>query len=178
MLTQEQTQLIEDNISFAYFLLFKYTNSFHFLEPDDIESASLFALIKAARSYDAGKGSKFTTYAAQCIHNEVLMLVRRQKKYMGTLSIETPVTKLEGKELTIADTLATPDFTHSYLQNQTLIDALEVLDERERHFILKCVMGNEKQKELGERFGISQSYVSRLIRRAKKKMRRAAARPE
>jgi RNA polymerase sigma factor (sigma-70 family) len=93
---------------------------------------------------------------------------------MGTISIETPVIQDDSKQLTIADTLMGPDTFQVYFQNQTVTAALDALSEKERYLIIECVVKHRRQKEVGEEFGISQSYISRLVRKAKKKMKKAA----
>lgn len=84
-----------------------FSNGSHFIAQDDIISSGLLGLVKAANTFDSERGTKFSTYAALCIQNEMLMYMRKVRRYFGKeISLEEPVSTDEtGMVLTIADTI-------------------------------------------------------------------------
>lgn len=152
------------------------------MEAQDLISIGTIGLIKAILSYDSEKNSKLATYAAKCIDNELLMMLRNRKKTSREVSIYEPIgTDKEGNEISLLDILK---------QEQT--DIVDDMDTRENISILgniinKCLNEREKeiillryglitgsevtQREIGEYFNISRSYISRLEKRALQKLR-------
>ena len=148
----------------------------------DLLSIGTIGLIKAIVSYDPDKNSKLATYAAKCIDNELLMMLRNRKKTAREVSIYEPIgTDKEGNEISLLDILK---------QDQTdIIDEMDTnenirllgsiinkcLTEREKEIILLrygLITGKEvTQREIGEYFNISRSYISRLEKRALQKLR-------
>ncbi|MBX6352819.1 MAG: sigma-70 family RNA polymerase sigma factor, partial [Thermoflavifilum sp.] len=136
--------------------------------------------IKAVETYQPDKGTKFATYAARCIQNEILMQLRALKKTRKDVSLYSPIgTDKEGNEITIGDVLGSePDETEEEvakrLEIRSMMKLLGVLDERERRVIeLRFGLHDGRewtQNEVADELGISRSYVSRLEKRALLKM--------
>lgn len=166
--------LIEHNLRLVAHIIKKYQIVDE--DPEDLLSIGTIGLIKAINSFDAGKG-RLATYACRCIDNEILMLLRSKKKTAREVSLfESIGQDKEGNEIRLMDVIeySQPD-TVDYLELDANIRKLrrllsEVLTEREREIILLrygLLDGEERtQIQIGERLGISRSYVSRIEKRA------------
>ena len=158
----------------------KYQNAD--MEAQDLISIGTIGLIKAILSFDTDKNSKLATYAAKCIDNELLMMLRNRKKTSREVSIYEPIgTDKEGNEISLLDILKQEqadivddmDTRESLSLLGSIID--KCLNEREKEIILLrygLITGSEvTQREIGEYFNISRSYISRLEKRALEKLR-------
>lgn len=162
--------LIERNLRLVVYIARRYENSGVDLE--DLVSIGTIGLIKAVDSFDVGKKIKLATYASRCIENEILMHLRRVVKTKGDVSFDEPLNvDYDGNELLLSDVLGTDgDIVYRDIETgaerELLLRALSRLSDREREimelrFGLKT--GEEKtQKEVADKLGISQSYISRL----------------
>ncbi|MDI9260199.1 sigma-70 family RNA polymerase sigma factor [Alicyclobacillus sendaiensis] len=150
------------------------------IDQDDLISIGTVGLIKAVDTYQPSKGTKFATYAARCIQNEILMQLRAQRKSRKDVSLYSPIgTDKEGNEITIGDILfsesdSTEDEVSRRMELNTMRQLLDVLDERERKVIeLRFGLADGRewtQNEVADSLDISRSYVSRLEKRALLKM--------
>ena len=148
---------------------------------DDLFQIGSIGLIKAANGFDETKNIKFTTYAAQCIQNEILMEFRRQggkSRNAPTLSFEAPIKENnEGKKLVVGDMIV--DQKQNFEEQKELIEMLEEvlnyvinkLEFKERYIVL-CCAGGITQDELAEQLQISQSFTSRIEKNSIKKLKR------
>ncbi|MBE5893701.1 MAG: sigma-70 family RNA polymerase sigma factor [Lachnospiraceae bacterium] len=150
-------------------------------DPEDLISVGCIGLIKAIDSFDAGKG-RLATYACRCIDNELLMMLRSKKKTSKEVSLYEPIGQdKEGNEIHLLDIIEQqlPDVVDSmdYAENlKKLLTLIEkCLNDREKEIIYLRygLRGNREltQHEVGERLGISRSYVSRIEKRALLKLR-------
>ena len=146
-------------------------------------SIGTIGLIKAVESFDSSKNSKLATYAARCIDNELLMMLRSKKKTSREVSLYDPIgTDREGNEISLLEVVTPqeqPDIVDQMELERSLgklsglIDTL--LTEREKEII--CLRyglyGGEEvtQREIGKKLDISRSYVSRIEKRALNKLR-------
>lgn len=171
--------LIEKNLRLVAHIAKKYQNVDENME--DLISIGTIGLIKAIESFDAGKG-KLSTYASRCIDNEFLMLLRTKKKTSREVSLFEPIgTDKEGNEISLLDVIEQEqEDVVEQLDTQENIKRLSeimerVLAKREREIIeLRYGLrtGTEvTQREVGDLFHISRSYVSRIEKRALLKMR-------
>lgn len=166
--------LIEHNLRLVAHIIKKYQIVDE--DPEDLLSIGTIGLIKAINSFDAGKG-RLATYACRCIDNEILMLLRSKKKTAREVSLfESIGQDKEGNEIRLMDVIeySQPD-TVDHLERDANIRKLrrllrEVLTEREREIILLryglCDGEERTQIQIGEKLGISRSYVSRIEKRA------------
>lgn len=174
--------LILRNLRLVAYVIKKYTGTKEDIE--DMISCGTIGLIKAVNTYVPGKGTRLATYAAKCIENEILMLLRGHKKLLREVSLyEAMGTDKEGNEVNLLDLIENEQpGAFEQLENRENIERLQgvlgkVLSGREREIIafrygLKT--GEEvTQREVGEMMGISRSYVSRIEKRALLKLRRA-----
>lgn len=170
--------LIEHNLRLVAHVAKKFDSCG--IDHDDLISIGTVGLIKAVETYQPAKGTKFATYAARCIQNEILMQIRTLKKTRRDVSLYSPIgTDKEGNEITIGDVLGSePDETEEEVSKRmeirSMMKLLDVLDERERRVIelrFGLLDGREwTQNEVADTLAISRSYVSRLEKRALLKM--------
>lgn len=174
--------LIERNLRLVAHIVKKYQNVEE--NPEDLISVGTIGLIKAIHTFDGTKGSKLATYAARCIDNELLMMLRAKKKTARDVSLYEPIgTDKEGNEINLLDiTCAEGTDAFELLSTREDVAKLkEILDgslsKRELEVIkLRYgLVGDEEltQREIGKLLGISRSYVSRIEKKALRKLRMA-----
>lgn len=172
--------LIRKNMRLVAHMVKKYSSSD--MENEDMISIGTIGLIKAIKSYDMDKGSRFATYAAKCIDNELLMTLRSNRKRRCEISLNEPIgTDKEGNEICLMDFLESQEKdVHKVVELnseiQWLSNALEKeLNARERQIIglrYGLLGGRERtQLEIAKMLGISRSYVSRIEKKALNKLR-------
>ena len=172
--------LIERNLRLVAHIVKKYQGVDEDL--DDLISIGTIGLIKAVSTYDMGKGSRLATYAARCIDNELLMMLRSRKKFSREVSLYEPIgTDKEGNEIHLLDIVEAneQDITDQCIHKERILQLYgclrEVLSPLE-YEVIKYRYGlfGEKeltQRALGKRLGISRSYVSRIEKNAVLKLR-------
>ena len=162
--------LIEKNLRLVVYISKKFENSGVNIE--DLISIGTIGLIKGINSYNSDKNIKLATYASRCIENEILMYLRKYNKLKSEISIDEPInTDSEGNDLSLADIIGTDNdaifkFVEDEENKKILIKSIEALDDREK-VIMKLRYGFDgkdelTQKEVADKLGISQSYISRL----------------
>ncbi len=172
--------LIERNLRLVAHIVKKYPN--YCKDNDDLISVGTIGLIKAIMTYKEGKGTKLATYAARCIENEILMNIRAGKKYSNDLYLQDSVgVDKDGNEVTLADRVADEsDGVDEQVEDKLKIKALykkmkKLLKKRECTVIglrYGIVTGEEvTQREVAKLLGISRSYVSRIEKKALKKLK-------
>lgn len=178
---QARNLLIEHNLRLVAHVAKKYQAPEH--DPDDLISIGIIGLIKAVMTFDSEKNSRLATYAARCIENEILMMLRARKKLTREVSMYEKIgTDQEGKDLQLMDILeCEPIDVVEDLETQKNIRKLQecicnVLDERELQVISDryglCGKKELPQREIARKLGISRSYVSRLEKRALEKLKK------
>ncbi len=172
--------LIERNLRLVAHIVKKYQGAPE--EMDDLISIGTIGLIKAIHTFDAQKASRLSTYAARCIDNELLMLLRSKKKSNREVSLYDPIgTDKEGNEISLLDIIETEpvDVVKNYSLKQDIAHLYQllpkVLTTREREIIkLRYGLYGEQeltQREIAKRLNISRSYVSRIEKNAILKLR-------
>ena len=149
-----------------------YTQS---ADQEDLISIGTIGLIKGISSFDPEKGARLATYAARCIENEILMYIRKTANQKTEVSLDEPINMdCDGNELLLSDILGTDeDMIMRPLEDDVdicvLRQALRDLPDREREIVLMRfgLEGRREltQKEVAQKMGISQSYISRLEKR-------------
>ena len=163
-------KLISHNLRLVAHIVKKYTNS---LEADDLLSVGTIGLIKAIDTFDYDKKVQLSTYAARCINNEILMLIRANKKHKNVVSLNSLTSNNEDdKDLELKDVLSSDDEEIFVQVEQNLMIQkikkiiTEKLDKREQAVIkLRYGIDCDKaytQKEVATKLGISTSYISRI----------------
>ena len=170
---EARSVLIERNLRLVVYIARKFENTDVGLE--DLVSIGTIGLIKAVNTFDPDKKIKLATYASRCIENEVLMFLRRNHRTRMEVSLDEPLrTDWDGNELLLSDVLGTEsDLVYRNLEEsaekQQLTAALSHLTAREQE-IMRLRFGlnggrEMTQKEVADKIGISQSYISRLEKR-------------
>ena len=172
--------LIERNLRLVAHIVKKYMNSGK--ETDEMISVGIVGLVKAVNTYNFEKGSRLATYAARCIDNELLMLMRGDRKLSREVSLYDPIgTDKEGNEITLLsilehedeDIIEQLDKTQSLRKLSKILS--KVLTPREYFVVIRRygLYGHHEttQRELAEQLNISRSYVSRIEKKALEKLR-------
>ena len=174
-----RNKLIEHNLRLVVFLAKKYDNTMYDLE--DLVSIGTIGLIKGVKTYKLDKNIKLATYASRCIDNEILMFLRKNKRRKVEISFEDSINlDQDGNELHLEDVLGTPDDIvekeyESIVDKELLIKEIENLNKRDKEILtLRYGLYNQKeytQKEVADMLGISQSYISRIEKKAIKRLK-------
>ncbi len=148
---------------------------------EDLVSIGTIGLMKAVKTFDPNKNIKLATYASRCIENEILMYLRKVKSAKTELSFDEPLSvDWDGNELTLRDVLGTePDEISQEIEyddeKRLLMHIVSTLPSKERDIMAQRfgLYGTQihTQKELADKMGISQSYISRLEKRILSKIR-------
>ena len=171
--------LIERNLRLVAHVVKKYSN--HNKDSEDLISIGTIGLIKAITSYKPDKGTRLATYAARCIDNEILMSIRAGKKHLSDIYLQDIVgVDREGNEVRIEDKIADDregidDQVALKIQIRSLYDVVSrALQGREKEVVMMrygLFDGEEMtQREIAGKLDISRSYVSRIEKKALKKI--------
>lgn len=174
-------KIITHNMRLVAHIVKKYSGS---ADTDDLISVGSIGLVKAVDTYDVEKGSGLATYTSRCIENEILMLLRANKKHKADISLQEPIgTDKEGNELTLIDLL--------YEKEDQVFYSVDKQIEREkflkflkqnltnREYVVICLRyglkGNRNyaQREVAKFLKISRSYISRIENHAIEKIKLA-----
>jgi len=176
--------LIRHNLRLVVYIAKKFEGTGTGIE--DLISIGTIGLIKAINTYKTDRGIKLATYASRCIENEILMYIRKNASHKGDISIDEPLnTDWDGNELLLSDILDSGEGPvgqemERSEDERTIREAVAGLEPREREIIeLRYGLGGRReltQKEVAERLGISQSYISRLEKRIIGRLRKQIAR--
>ena len=171
--------LIEHNLRLVVYIAKRFDNTGAGLE--DLVSIGTIGLIKAINTFQPDRNIKLATYASRCIENEILMYIRKHSGVRAEVSIDEPLNiDWDGNELLLSDILGSDDNSISFEIEQfeermAVRKAVEALEPREREIIeLRYGMSGKKemtQKEVADRLGISQSYISRLEKKILARLR-------
>lgn len=177
---EARSVLIERNLRLVAHIVKKYSTPDK--EIDDLISIGTIGLIKAIDTFDSDKGIRLATYASRCIDNELLMMLRSGKKQSKEVYLYEPIgADKEGNEINLLDIIESID--------EDIVDTLETRENivKLKKFVQKLLTDREKeiiilrygleggeevtQREIAVRLGISRSYVSRIEKKALKKLR-------
>ena len=166
--------LISHNLRLVSHIVKKYSNAG---EAEDLISAGSIGLIKAINTFSLDKKTQLSTYAARCIENEILMLIRVNKKHKNTMSLgESLGCDKDGNEICLMDIIPNEeqdiieDVENKIVTKQLLDLIKDTLTNREYDIIcMRYGLNNEvalTQREVAQKLGISRSYISRLETKA------------
>ncbi len=177
---QAKQRLIEHNLRLVVYISRRFENTGVNLE--DLISIGTIGLIKAIGTYRRDKNIKLATYASRCIENEILMHIRKIANQKTEVSLDEPINMdYDGNELLLSDILGTDeDMILRPLEDDVdlclLRQALSQLPDREREIVtMRFGLEGRKeltQKEVAQKLGISQSYISRLEKRIMLRLRK------
>lgn len=159
--------LITKHIGLAYYIANKFRSTGEDLE--ELQATALLGLVKAAKSYDPERKIKFNTYAVKVMQNEILMLLRKERRRRAHLAGSLQDEFAEG--LTVADTIPDPRCIEAEVETRILTyDLLHSLNGRER-IVVQMRAQNCSQERIGRKLGVKQPIVSKIM----KKIRQRAA---
>lgn len=175
--------LIERNLRLVAYIAKRYVKSESDRTLEDMISVGTIGLIKGIISFDENKG-KLSTYVARCIDNEILMMLRGERKKSREISIYEPIgSDIEGNVISLIDVMESNDESVDIqVETSEDIDKLKKIIKQEltkrEYEIIKFRYGLENeseitQREVSEKLGISRSYVSRIEKKALLKLKRA-----
>lgn len=177
---EAKQKLVEHNLRLVVYIARRFENTGTNLE--DLISIGTIGLMKAISTYRLDRNIKLATYASRCIENEILMHIRKISGMKAEVSLDEPINMDgDGNELLLSDILGTDgDEILRPLEDDVdlcvLRQALRELPEREKEIVLMRfgLQGRKEltQKEVAEKMGISQSYISRLEKRIMQKLRK------
>ena len=182
-----RAKLIEHNLRLVSHIIRKYYSSYG--AQDELLSIGSLGLIKAVDSFKSELGTRFATYGAKCVQNEILMFFRSKKRESLEVSInETIDIDKDGNPLTYLDIISTDERMAENIELEGYIDEVRtlvntVLSGREKEIIILRygLMGYEPktQREVAKHLSISRSYVSRIEKKALERLKSAfgGARP-
>ena len=173
--------LIEHTMRLVAHVVKKYQYTDY--DTEDLLSVGTIGLIKAVNTFNVDRGSRLATYAAKCVENEILMLLRAHKKYSKEVSLYEPIgVDKDGETVSLVDVIE--------MENRNTLEEL-ILDQDIKELyqaFKKCLKPNEQtvvqmryglfgskeytQREIAQAIGISRSYVSRIEKKAVEKLRR------
>ena len=172
--------LIEHNLRLVVYIAKRFENTGVGIE--DLVSIGTIGLIKAINTFKQDRNIKLATYASRCIENEILMYIRKNAGTRAEISIDEPLnTDWDGNELLLSDILGSDEESMSYeievMEERAAIRrAVAELSDREREIIeLRYGMNGKReltQKEVADKLGISQSYISRLEKKILERLRK------
>jgi RNA polymerase sporulation-specific sigma factor len=171
--------LIERNLRLVAHIVKKYSN--YSKDADDLISIGTIGLIKGITSFDISKGTRLATYVARCIENEILMDMRTAKKQQNEVYLQDPIgTDKEGNEVTLIDIVSAEnndidEQVDLKIQVIKLYEKMKSLLKGQEKVVIELryglANGKEKtQREIADMLGISRSYVSRIEKKALKKL--------
>lgn len=174
--------LIEHNLRLVAHIIKKYISTEK--DPDDLLSIGTIGLIKAIQSFNPDKNCRLATYAAKCIDNELLMMLRSEKRSISEVSIYDPIGfDKEGNQINLIDVIGqdNPEPIDNICRSESINDLIrqlpKVLSHREYKIIVMryglCGHKELTQRELAQKLGISRSYVSRIEKKALEKLKAA-----
>ena len=174
-------KLIEHNLRLVSHIIRKYYSSYE--SPDELLSIGSFGLIKAVDSFKPTFGTRFATYGAKCVQNEILMFFRSKKRRGIEISINDQIdVDKDGNPLTYLDIISAPETIEADLDMKVHIENMrKILDDvllpREKEIIILRYGLNgyqpRTQREVAKYLGISRSYISRIEKKALEKMKEA-----
>lgn len=172
-------KLINHNMRLVAHMVKKYSGS---AETDDLISVGSIGLIKAVNTYELDKGTQLATYTARCIENEILMLLRANKKFKSDISLSDVIgADKDGNELTLMELLSEKEDTvfakvDRSIEREKFLQFIKgVLSERE--YTVLCLRyglkgeRNYAQREVAKFLKISRSYISRIEKKAIEKLK-------
>lgn len=178
-----RNKLVEHNLRLVVYIAKRFENTG--INIEDLISIGTIGLIKAINTFCPDKNIKLATYASRCIENEILMYIRKISSKRCEISIDEPLNvDWDGNELLLSDVLGNEEDSVSYEleqeeERQVIHAAVATLEPREREIIeMRYGLGGKDeltQKEVAEKLGISQSYISRLEKKIIAKLREEIA---
>jgi RNA polymerase sporulation-specific sigma factor len=177
---EAKNMLIERNLRLVAHVVKKFNTPNR--DMDDLISIGTIGLIKAINSYDVDKGTRLATYASRCIENEILMMLRNERKFIKEVSLQEPIgVDKEGNEISLMDVFeghdeSIIDQVDLTMKIKDLYDKIKCTLKKREKLVLELRYGlndrpEKTQREIAHMLGISRSYVSRIEKKALAKLK-------
>ena len=177
---EARATLIERNMRLVAHVAKKYQNTDYDME--DLLSVGTIGLIKAVNTFHTDRGSRLATDAAKCVENEILMLLRANKKYSKEVSFFEPIgVDKDGETVSLVDVIEmeNKEALETIILSQDIRELYDAFDHCLRDTEKKVIGmryglygGKEHtQREIADMLGISRSYVSRIEKKSIEKLR-------
>lgn len=177
---EARATLIERNMRLVAHVAKKHQNTDYDME--DLLSVGTIGLIKAVNTFHTDRGSRLATYAAKCVENEILMLLRANKKYSKEVSLFEPIgVDKDGETVSLVDVIEmeNKEALETIILSQDIKELYDAFDHCLRDTEKKVIGmryglygGKEHtQREIADMLGISRSYVSRIEKKSIEKLR-------
>ena len=177
---EARATLIERNMRLVAHVAKKYQNTDYDME--DLLSVGTIGLIKAVNTFHTDRGSRLATYAAKCVENEILMLLRANKKYSKEVSLFEPIgVDKDGETVSLVDVIEmeNKEALETIILSQDIKELYDAFDHCLRDTEKKVIGmryglygGKEHtQREIADMLGISRSSVSRIEKKSIEKLR-------
>ncbi len=180
-LTAKQQELVVKNQNLVHHIANRLGARHCSVEYDDIISIGTIGLMKAVMTFDSDKNYAFSTYAGQCIKNEILMYYRKVSKHTQDISLYSPITQdsKSDETKTLMDIIEQPysdEFIRTIENNDIFVQVFNIvlnyLDYKKKLTVLYR-MANKAQHYIAKKINVSQSYVARLERKCYVEIREA-----
>lgn len=178
----ERNKIAEENMKLVHYVLKGFSNIN--IDYEELESIGYLGFAKAIHSFDKNKKIRFSTFAINCIVNEILFFLRKEKKHLNNISLSKELqTDNKGNTLTLEDTIEDSKFTQMGIdydlikneQKDTLLRAINKLNKEEQYIMLyRYGVGGCKaktQKQLAKELSMSQANISKIQRNCLKKLK-------
>lgn len=165
-------KLITDNMRLVYHMYGKIGDGpIKEKYKEDIISEGMLGLCKAADTFDESRGVRFSTYAAMCIRNAMLMFIRKTSKYYPHEVLLNMVIGRDAEDsvLTLADVIEDESQSEDEIITRIMLKEFEEKQTPKDQRILREIRQGKRQREIGEIVGMSQAQVSRRIRKMREK---------
>lgn len=140
-------------------------------EMQEYVSEGIIGLIRAVDTFDISKNCAFATYAIRCINNQILMYLRKNKKNTLQISLSEAICLDKNGEKFLLEEVLCEDMN---VEDEVVLnemvecmkEAFTLLPLRDRQILfLYFGLGDRRytQREIGSMFGISRSYVCRIL---------------
>lgn len=145
---------------------------------DEIKSEAYLGLIRAAEKFDENKNVTFKTFSNRHINGAISDKIRNDKQYNVRRGVkhDKPILSLnqtyenEGKEIEYINLVQATDTFNNLFQTNEIEVLLSILSVKERELIEMYYFQSLQQSEIAEILNISQTTVSRNIKKAIKKI--------
>lgn len=172
-------KIIQNNLPFVNFIITKKFKNINSQEREDFFETGILGLIKAVDSFKLEIGISFSTYASRCIENEILLLMRYNKKHVGVISLDAPIKNGFNGEFSLLENL--PDCKQNIeekIEDEIQLKSVKSLikfklPKNQAEIIEKRYLSGEikSQLEISKETGFSQPHISRLEKKGIKKLK-------
>lgn len=176
MMISSTNLIIEKNVPLAYYVTNKWIGKTR--NYDETLSCCFMGLVKAANAFDENRGFSFATFSTKCMENEILMFLRKQNKVYKHEELFCGFKQIRenGDEFDVTEAVLNKDRLNNniddWVENEimkiNLRNVLSKLKPKERQILIEYANGS-RQNVIAHRYGLSQSYISRIIRSCRDK---------